>query len=137
MLRREAAGRPCVHAVLLNQPGTPPSSGKNKACASLWGAEFDKSSAANLAALACSWRLFQSSACQAREPRSLAAGSPAQCAAVPVSQGCLCLISGTATGAEQVGTKPDLPELPVSVDMVAETRAAAAAWAANSTGCPS
>lgn len=33
-------------------------------------------------------------------------GAQPQCAAVPVSQGCLCLSNGTATGAERVGTKP-------------------------------
>lgn len=52
MFRRKPPCSQCLHTVLLNQSGTMPSLGKNKACASLLGAEFDKSSAANLAALA-------------------------------------------------------------------------------------
>lgn len=62
--------KPCsqgLHAVLLNLPGTAPRLGKkqnvlgkNKMCASLWGAHFDKSSAASLAALTASSWLCQS-----------------------------------------------------------------------------
>lgn len=53
MFRRKPPCSQCLHTVLLNQSGMVPSSGENKACASLLGAEFDKGSAANLAALAC------------------------------------------------------------------------------------
>ena len=119
MFRRKPPRSQCLRTVLLNQPGTMPSSGKNKACASLSGAEFDKSSAANLAALAYCWRPFQSRAWQSQGTLSPAHEAQRPGRARP----CPRVTSRAAMEQAEVG--PGFPKLHGRSGVGVETRAAA------------